>query len=215
MFCISRFAGIGGICLILGGCGSIVNIPLGSLWDSSKSDQVATDSTPPNPTPGATTSTAEVKGKSGFFSNLLPSFGEKKMAAAEPQPPSGQPFTLDAPPATTSAIPQADITGSIAPANPEEPRIFGKEDHDAVAETLAQALPSNGGATSQSWINPLTGYGGMVVPMATLKKSANASCRELLISFGKGNKKDWYKSQGCNKDGKWQLGDVTAWRTSK
>jgi hypothetical protein len=205
-----RFAGVACLCLVLGGCGSIVNIPLGSLWSSSKTEPAATASAaPPAPettgsiTPGGVTSEARVE-KPGFLSNILPSFGQTK--TAEAKKPDDKPFTLDAP--------AADVTGSIPPAAPEQPKTFAKEDQDAVSEVVAEVFPDKASPISQSWVNPITGYGGMVVPMAQLKKTAS-NCRELLISFGKGNKKDWYKSQSCQKSGKWQLGDVTAWRTSK
>jgi hypothetical protein len=206
----SRFAGLAGICLILSGCGSIVNIPLGSLWSSPKTDTVATaaNSAPapettgsiaPAPAPGKVTA----EEKPGFLSKLLPSFGNTK--TAEAKKPDDKPFTLDAPPETTGSIP--------APAT-VEPKTFAQDDHKAVAEVIGEVLPEKGSPVSQSWVNPITGYGGMVVPMAQLKKSAG-TCRELLISFGKDTKKDWYKGQSCQKSGKWQLGDVTAWRTSK
>jgi hypothetical protein len=205
----TRFAAIGGLCIILSGCGSI-NIPLGSLWSSSsssnspKTDEVATGSI----TPGQVTSKASLPEKSSFFSSLLPSFGQSK--TAEAKKPDNKPFTLDAPAETTGSIPPQ------AAQTPEEPKTFAKEDHDAVQAILAQVLPEKGGATSQAWANSATGYNGMVVPLAQLKKSASVnSCRELLISFGKGNHKDWYKGQGCHKGGKWQLSEVTPWRASK
>jgi hypothetical protein len=209
VFGVSRFAGVAGICLVLSGCGSIVNIPLGSLWNSSKTEDVAAAASPApettgSITPGAVTSKAEVTGKPGFLSNLLPSFGSAK--TAEAKKPDDKPFTLDAP--------SADVTGSVPAPTALEPKSFALADHDIVAETIGEVFPDKASPVSQSWINPITGYGGMVVPMAQLKKTAG-NCRELLISFGKGAKKDWYKSQSCQKSGKWQLGDVTAWRTSK
>ncbi len=205
----ARFAVLAGFCLVASGCAS-VNIPLPSLW-SSKSDDIETGSIAAAPAAG--------KAESGTFSNLLPDFAKPK--TTEAKKPDDKPFSLEAPATTTASISSSETTGSIpaapatvVPAAPEEPKTFQKEDQESVLAVLGDVLPEKGGATSQAWTNSATGYGGMVVPMAQLTK-ASSSCRELLISFGKDSHKDWYKGKSCNKAGKWQLSDVTAWRTSK
>lgn len=204
---VMRFAYACGLCLVLGGCGSI-NIPLGSLLGTSsaakiaevKNDDITTGSiapadtvgkdaakdAPPSPAIAATEAKTETK-------------------TADTEKAEGKPFTLDAPAETTGSLP--------AEAN-AEPKSFGKDDHEAILAILGEALPEKGSANSLPWKNEATGYGGMVVPLAQLTKTSDP-CRDLLISYGKGTHKDWYKGESCRSGNKWRLNDVTPWRKTR
>ncbi|MES2907230.1 MAG: RT0821/Lpp0805 family surface protein [Pseudomonadota bacterium] len=192
-----RFAGAGLLCLCLTACGSI-NIPLGSLWGSSSETKTAAAKTD-DLTTGSIAS-ADVVGKDATATSLPETKTTATQTASATS--SDKPFSLEAP---------AETTGSLSST---EPKNFDKDDHDAVLAVLSDALPEKGSANSVSWKNETSGYGGMIMPMAQLAEK-NSTCRELLISYGKGSHKDWYKSEGCRTAGKIRLSDVQPWRKTR
>lgn len=198
-FRIARFVGAAIFCVFLSGCGS-VNIPLGSLWGSSSETKTAAAKTDDLTT--GSIAPANVVGKAATETVSVGDTTETKTASTSA---TDKPFSLDAP---------VETTGSTG----DEPRKFGQDDHEAVLATLGEVLPEKGSANSQPWKNETTGYNGMIVPMAqiTEKNAANnKDCRDLLISYGKGANKDWYRGEGCRTGAKLKLSDVSPWRKTR
>jgi surface antigen len=70
----------------------------------------------------------------------------------------------------------------------------------------AEALARGGKDSSTPWVNPKTGAGGNITPLAAAYGQGAAVCREFLASYVRGQAQAWMQGEACRTEhGEWQV----------
>jgi len=74
----------------------------------------------------------------------------------------------------------------------------------------ADALARSGKDDSVQWLNPNTGAGGNITPLAASYGEGTLTCRDFLASYVRGQTEAWLQGEACRTGrGKWQVKSLT------
>jgi surface antigen len=112
-----------------------------------------------------------------------------------------------------------DITGSLGPQGTHSDRADGVAvsaadlayARAAAVDVLAHSPKGN----SVPWLNPQTGGGGNITPLATSYSEGGLPCRDFLASYAHGGSQAWLQGSACRTArGEWQVKSLKPLKSS-
>jgi surface antigen len=102
-------------------------------------------------------------------------------------------------------------TGSIGQPADQAVRVadtsqLSERDLDYARAVASDVLMRGGKDASVPWVNPQTGAGGNITPLATSYSEGGMSCRDFLASYVRGGSQEWLQGAACRTtSGAWEV----------
>ena len=127
--------------------------------------------------------------------------------------PIPAPRVASQPLAPLAPAPAAMPTALVeAPAERREPSPLSEAELQSVTATLAHALLDQERGASVPWLDQRSGHGGMVTPVGSPARQAQAICRAVLVSVQRGSETSVVQGNACRSLDSWSLSDVRPFR---
>ena len=106
----------------------------------------------------------------------------------------------------------APMALAATPAERREPSPLSEAELQSVTATLAHALLDQERGASVPWLDQRSGHGGMVTPVGSPARQAQAVCRAVLVSVQRGSETSLVQGNACRTLDSWSLSDVRPFR---